>query len=62
MWTLLKSSVTANCAEVCWKSRNAPREVGKALEDAAHVAGSDVLLGYLSFYNNVQQAAKRGVA
>ena len=38
------------------------REVSKALEDTAHVAGSDVLLGYLSFYNNVQQAAKRGVA
>ncbi|MES2660583.1 MAG: hypothetical protein V4689_18300 [Verrucomicrobiota bacterium] len=37
------------------------REICDALEDTAHVAGSDVLLGYLSFYNNVQQAAKRGV-
>jgi len=38
------------------------RELCDALEDTAHVAGSDVLLGYLSFYNSVQQAAKRGVA
>ena len=38
------------------------REICDALEDTAHVAGSDVLLGYLSFYNSVQQAAKRGVA
>ncbi len=37
------------------------REICDALEDTAHVAGSDVLLGYLSFYNSVQQAAKRGV-
>ena len=38
------------------------REVCSALEDTAHVAGSDVLLAYLSFYSNVRQAAKRGVA
>lgn len=37
------------------------REVCEALEDTAHVAGSDVLLAYLSFYNNVQQASKRNV-
>ncbi len=37
------------------------RELCDSLEDTAHVAGSDVLLGYLSFYNSVQQAAKRGV-
>ncbi len=38
------------------------REVCDSLQDTAHVAGSDVLLGYLSFYSNVQQAAKRGAA
>ena len=38
------------------------REVCDALEDTAHVTGGDVLLGYLSFYSNVQQAAKRGAA
>ncbi len=37
------------------------REIGDALEDTVHLSGSDVLLGYLAFYNNVQQAAKRGV-
>lgn len=37
------------------------REVCEALEDTSHLAGSDVLLGYLSFYSNAQQAAKRGV-
>ncbi len=37
------------------------REVGEAVEDTLHVAGSDVLLAYLSFYNNVKQAADRGV-
>lgn len=36
-------------------------EVRDALEDTAHEAGSDVLMAYLSFYNNVKQAAKRGV-
>ena len=37
------------------------REVCDVLEDTAHVAGSDVLLGYLAFYSNVKQAAARGV-
>jgi len=37
-------------------------EIRDALEDTAHEAGSDVLMAYLSFYNNVKQAAKRGVA
>jgi hypothetical protein len=37
------------------------RELNDALEDTVHVAGSDVLLAYLSFYGNVQQASKRGV-
>lgn len=36
-------------------------EIRGALEDSAHEAGSDVLMAYLSFYNNVKQAAKRGV-
>ncbi|MES2439118.1 MAG: hypothetical protein V4584_08620 [Verrucomicrobiota bacterium] len=38
------------------------REVCDSLEDTAHVTGSDVLMGYLSFYSSVRQAAKRGVA
>lgn len=38
------------------------RELCDSLEDTAHVTGSDVLLGYLSFYSSVQQAAKRGVS
>jgi isopropylmalate/homocitrate/citramalate synthase len=37
------------------------REVCEALEDTAHVAGSDVLLAYLAFYTNVKQAAERAV-
>ena len=37
------------------------REVCEALEDTAHIAGSDVLLAYLAFYNNVKQAAERAV-
>ncbi len=37
------------------------REVCEALEDSLHLAGSDVLLAYLAFYNNVKQAAERAV-
>ena len=36
-------------------------EVRDALEDTAHMAGSDVLMAYLSFYSSAKQAAKRGV-
>ena len=39
----------------------AAREVCDAVEDTAHVAGSDILLAYLAFYSNTKQAAKRGV-
>jgi hypothetical protein len=34
----------------------------EGLQDTAHTAGNDIFLGYLSYYNNVKQAAKRGVA
>lgn len=37
------------------------REVCEALEDTAHLTGSDVLLAYLAFYTNVKQAADRAV-
>jgi hypothetical protein len=37
------------------------REVCEALEDTTHMTGSDVLLAYLAFYNNVKQAADRAV-
>ena len=36
-------------------------ELRESLEDTAQAAGSDILLAFLAFYNNVQQAAKRGV-
>ncbi len=37
------------------------RELLESFEDTAQAAGSDILLAFLAFYNNVQQAAKRGV-
>ena len=36
-------------------------ELSESLEDTAQAAGSDILLAFYAFYNNVQQAAKRGV-
>lgn len=41
---------------------SAAREVCESIEDTKQAVGSDLYLAYLSFYNNVAQAAKRGVA
>jgi hypothetical protein len=38
------------------------RELCEAIEETRHAVGSDLYLAFLSFYNNVAQAAKRGVA
>lgn len=38
------------------------REVCEGIEDTHQAVGNDLYLAYLSFYNNVGQAAKRGVA
>lgn len=40
----------------------AANEVCAAISDTKQAVGNDLLLAYLSFYNNVGQAAKRGVA
>jgi hypothetical protein len=53
----LDRALRADLLEILQRSR----EMCEALEDTSHVAGSDVLLSYLSFYSNAQQAAKRGV-
>lgn len=37
------------------------REICEGVEDTQQVVGSDIYLAYLSFYNNVKQAAKRAV-
>ena len=37
------------------------RELCEAVEDTHHAIGSDIFMAYLSFYNNVKQAAKRNV-
>lgn len=37
-------------------------EVCEGIEDTKQAVGNDLYLAYLSFYNNVSQAAKRGVA
>ena len=36
------------------------RSLAEALEDTVTLLGSEILMGDLSFYNNVRQAAKRG--
>lgn len=41
---------------------SAANEVCAAIADTKQAVGNDLLLAYLSFYNNVGQAAKRGVA
>jgi hypothetical protein len=38
------------------------REVCEGIEDTKQAVGNDLYLAYLAFYNNVAQAAKRGVA
>lgn len=40
----------------------AANEVAEIISDTKRAVGSDLLLAYSSFYNNVTQAAKRGVA
>ena len=37
------------------------RELCEGIEDTQQVVGSDIYLAYLSFYNNVKQAAKRAI-
>ncbi len=37
------------------------KEVCEGIEDTRQAVGSDLYLAFLSFYNNVAQAAKRGV-
>ena len=37
-------------------------ELAEGLADTAQAAGSDVYMAFMSFYANVQQAARRGVA
>ena len=37
------------------------KEVCEGIEDTHQVAGSDIYMAYLSFYQNVRQAARRGV-
>lgn len=41
---------------------SAANETCAAIADTKQAVGNDLLLAYLSFYNNVGQAAKRGVA
>lgn len=38
------------------------KEICEGIADTKQAVGNDLLLAYLSFYNNVGQAAKRGVA
>jgi hypothetical protein len=37
-------------------------ELHEGVTDTGQAAGSDIFMGYMAFYANVQQAAKRGVA
>lgn len=37
------------------------KELSESIEDTQQVVGSDIYMAYLSFYNNVKQAAKRAV-
>jgi hypothetical protein len=41
--------------------KSCAREICEGIEDTHQVVGSDIYLAYLSFYNNVKQAAKRAI-
>ena len=41
--------------------KSCARELCEGIEDTHQVVGSDIYLAYLSFYNNVKQAAKRAI-
>jgi len=41
--------------------KSCAREICEGIEDTQQVVGSDIYLAYLSFYNNVKQAAKRAI-
>jgi len=47
----------ADLAEIASEAR----EVCEGIEDTAHLAGSDIYMAYLSFYQAVKQAALRNV-
>jgi len=47
----------AQLAEIAAKAR----EVCEGIEDTAHLAGSDIYMAYLSFYQAARQAARRNV-
>ena len=41
--------------------KSCAREICEGIEDTHQIVGSDIYMAYLSFYNNVKQAAKRAV-
>jgi hypothetical protein len=41
--------------------KSCAKELCEGIEDTNQVVGSDIYMAYLSFYNNVKQAAKRSI-